>query len=100
MTEAKLVERVITHAKGIWCINDEGKRYHAQLGDTVKLSVNAAKRFARYCEAPGLAAAKAAVVEEEAKAAPPAPVVAPMTTKPPLPMPNAKPDLIKESDAE
>lgn len=69
MAEAKqeLVERVITGPKGIWAIDDKGNRYLAKPGETVKLSTRTAKSFARYCEAPNVAAAKAKVREEESK---------------------------------
>ncbi len=59
----KLVERVIIGPKGIW-VKGELKG----VGETIKLPMRSAKAFARYLEAPGVAAAKAAVAKAEAEA--------------------------------
>ena len=70
MAKAKkeeLVERLVI-AKGIHCHNEKGERYFAKVGDTIKLPLRSAKTFARYLEAPGVAAAKADVAAAEAKA--------------------------------
>ncbi len=64
----ELVERLVIK-KGIHCHNAKGERIFAKVGDTVKLPLRSAKRFAQYLEAPGVAAAKAEVAAVEAEAA-------------------------------
>lgn len=69
MTEAtKLVTRIVTGPKPIHAFDDEGNRKIFEVGEEVKLTPNAAKRFARYLAAPEVAAAQAKVAEAEAEA--------------------------------
>ena len=90
MAKAELVKRVVTSAKGIHCYNEDGQRVHAKKGDTVMLPPHAAKRFARYCEAPGVAEAKANVEAELAKADQAAEAAKPKVSAPSAP---AKPSV-------
>ncbi len=65
----KLVSRIVVGPKGIHAIDPKtGDRYYAEIGTTVKLTARAAKAFERYLEAPGVAAAKAAVAKAEVDA--------------------------------
>ncbi len=64
-----IVERVVTGPKGIHAKRDgTGERYYAEVGETVKLSLRSAKKFARYLTAPGVIAAQEEVKKAEAAA--------------------------------
>lgn len=65
----KIVTRVVVGPKGIHTVDSKtGDRYYAEIGETIKLTARAAKTFERYLEAPGVAAAKAAVAKAEVDA--------------------------------
>lgn len=71
MAEAqeKLVERVVVGPKVVHYHHPEtGERTRGEVGDTIHLPLRSAKAFARYLEAPEVAAAKAEVAEAEARA--------------------------------
>jgi hypothetical protein len=70
MTEAQLIECIVSHEKGIHGHNDDGDRTFFAKGDKIKLTPHSAARFTRtgYVTNPKVAAAKAEVAKEEAAA--------------------------------
>ncbi len=119
MTEAKveLIERVVSGPKGIIGKDKNGARKLYAVGETMWLTPQQARSKARYLCSPAVATAQALVDAEkaeldaivEAEVIPgPTPTDVPEPTaeellntgKPPLPLPELKPDLIEESGAE
>lgn len=69
MTKAQLVQRIVKGPKPIHGYDEKGLKHLFQIGETISLTPNAAKRFAKYLTTPEMAAAQKLLDEAELKAA-------------------------------